>query len=174
MTDVAASEPPDRGVPEFDAADYAAFIGQIELVGVWLASSRIVNHVGAHQPIQAEVAVDSRADWETRPAGFEAEHAYRVVVNGERGPALEIDAAFRLAFSSIRPMTADLFQVFGEANLPLNTWPYLREYVASVFGRVGWVPFTLPTLKRGVAPSVPDDAPLAKKPRRARAAKSPS
>jgi hypothetical protein len=50
-------------------------------------------------------------------------------------------------------MTERIFAVFQTANLPVNIWPYLRELVASITGRMGWLPITLPTLKRGVPPA---------------------
>lgn len=158
----------------FDADAYAGFIGQLELDEIWLASSRVENHVGTRQPIQPDIGIEARARWTARPTGFRAEQVYTVTVRGDRAPALEIDVTFGLSYTSRQPMTDDLFAVFAEANLPLNTWPYLREYVASVFGRVGWLPFTLPTLKRGVPPTETDDEPAPptppKRPRKRKAA----
>lgn len=160
--------------PSFDAEAYATFIGQIELEAIWLVSSRITNYVGTRQPIQAELIIESRPQWNPRPTGFDVELTYTVAVRGEQAAALEIEAAYGLSYASRQPMTDEMFAMFAEANLPLNAWPYLREYVASVFGRVGWLPFTLPALKRGVPPTETDDEPAhptpPKRPRKRKAA----
>ncbi|MHB8576340.1 MAG: hypothetical protein ACYDCQ_13525 [Dehalococcoidia bacterium] len=65
-------------------------------------------------------------------------------------PLAEINAVFALDFTSPLPMTNTIFPIFSENNLPVNTWPYLREFVSTTLGRMNWTPFTLPALKRGV------------------------
>lgn len=46
-------------------------------------------------------------------------------------------------------MTEEIFSIFREVNLPVNTWPYLREFLASTFGRFGWEPIIIPAYKVG-------------------------
>lgn len=38
----------------------------------------------------------------------------------------------------------DFFEIFKEVNLPLNVWPYLREFVQSMTYRMNLPPLTLP------------------------------
>ncbi|MBN2053445.1 hypothetical protein JW905_00900 [bacterium] len=37
-----------------------------------------------------------------------------------------------------------VWDVFSALNIPLNAWPYLREYVQNVTQRLGIPPLTLP------------------------------
>jgi preprotein translocase subunit SecB len=46
-------------------------------------------------------------------------------------------------------MTKDYFGVFVQVNLPVNTWPYFREFVHSTVSRMGLPPVVLPLVKRG-------------------------
>ena len=66
------------------------------------------------------------------------------------------------------PMTEGIFAVFQDVNLPVNTWPYLREFLAATTGRMNWITFTLPALKRGAGPGGDADRPRATRGRAAR------
>ncbi|MGI8554701.1 MAG: hypothetical protein ACR2PL_28505, partial [Dehalococcoidia bacterium] len=128
---------------------YAAFIRQIELTAVWLHEARIVNHHGPEPSEDAEVHVTTEAHWKQHTDGFRAFHHYAVVPEWAGNQLAQIEVTCGLHFTSTEPMTDGIFEVFREVNLPVNTWPYLREFVASSTGRMNWLAFTLPTLKRG-------------------------
>ena len=137
---------------------YAAFIGQIQLHAVWLSSTRVTNHFGPHGP-QADERIDfhieSDANWVGVESGFDAFHSYRVTITVEDEGAAEIEIEFGLHFHSDDPMTDEIFKTFSDVNLPVNSWPFLREYLSTTTGRMGWLPYTLPALKRGVPPPPP-------------------
>jgi len=143
---------PPAATEELDPGEYAAFIGQIELDATWLDAARIVNHRGPKPPEQASVALGESARWEQRPDGFHAFQSYEARIEADNTLLAEIDVTFGLHFKSARPMTDRIFAVFQEVNLPVNTWPYLREFLAGTTGRMNWITFTLPTLKRGTQP----------------------
>lgn len=146
---------PETPVPidgEREAVDpkaYAAFIGQIELRSIWLADARVVNAAGPETPASGTLSVEEKARWEPVATGFRAFHGYHVRLGEGDETAARIEAEFGVEFLSAEPMTDALFAVFSRVNLPVNTWPYLREFVATTMGRFGWAPFTLPALKRG-------------------------
>ncbi len=130
--------------------EYAAFIGQIALSEVWLQTAEVTNYHGPHMPEKAAVRVTGQdARRETRAGGFNAFHSYRVRIEEAGEPRAEINVTFGLQFDSQLPLTDQIFSVFEEINLPVNTWPYLREFVANTLGRMNWQPFSLPALKRG-------------------------
>ena len=56
-------------------------------------------------------------------------------------------------FESDMPMTDEIFEVFQERNLPVNTWPYLRAFVSDSVSRMGWPPVTMPAFKIGTGDS---------------------
>lgn len=135
--------------PGITRDSYAAFIGQIDLTHIWLRAARVVNHHGPQTPKQGIFNFSSHADWEPRPGGFRAFDHSSVRIESADTVHAEIDVTFALDFDSEEPMTPEIFALFGEVNLPVNTWPYLREFIATTMGRMGWTPFTIPALKRG-------------------------
>ncbi|OPL16345.1 MAG: hypothetical protein AVO38_08325 [delta proteobacterium ML8_D] len=68
-------------------------------------------------------------------------------VHKERKQALNISCTFRLDFSCDKPLSDDFFEIFKTYNLPLNTWPYFREFVQNMTQRMNIPPLTLPFMK---------------------------
>jgi len=133
---------------------YSAFIGQIQLERIWLKSTRVTNSVGGETPPNSEVTLDDVRTWKDSEDGFQAFHKYIVEFKNDRNRKLaRIEVEFGLDYHSDEPMTEDIFALFAVNNLPLNSWPYLREYLANTVSRMNWLPFTLPALK------FPADAP---------------
>lgn len=148
-----APAPAEPGANRVAPAQYAKFIEQIELVDIWLQTATIENDQGPNSPSDASLALKSHARYEpseTEFEGFDVAQTYEA--RFERGETLlaSVAVTFGLRFQSKQPMTDAVFEVFDEVNLPVNTWPYFREYLAATLGRMGWNPFTLPALKRGI------------------------
>lgn len=146
--------------------DYARFINNIELRSIWVSEASIRNEHGLQLPEQMSIDIRSESKWSDSSDGFIAEHHYVVEFETDDTIAAEIRVTFSAAFTSAESMTDDIFTVFQDINLPVNTWPYLREFVSSMLGRINWLPFTLPALKRGAEPSSEDSTDS--KPRKAR------
>jgi hypothetical protein len=66
-----------------------------------------------------------------------------------------IRAEFEVRYSTAQRMTDEIFNEFGRRNLPLNTWPYFREFVHAALARTGWPVFVLPVYKASGAPLSP-------------------
>lgn len=134
--------------------EYAEFIGQIELRNIWLVEATARNHFGPHTPSEAVFRfAETSASWESESSGFRVRHCYELRIESEDETLAEIDVTFGLEFDSSQPMTDGIFEIFKDVNLPVNTWPYFREYIATTTGRMGWAPFTAPTFKSGVKPA---------------------
>jgi hypothetical protein len=130
------------------ASSYPAFIQQIELVRIWLKSSKVVNADRNDVAEGISVQIIDTSTWNASDSGFTVYHKYSIKFRDQRNRRLgDIEVEFGLSYASTVPMTDDLFELFGEHNLPLNSWPYLREYLASTLGRMGWPAFTLPVRK---------------------------
>ncbi len=129
--------------------EYNAFIQQIELQSVWLASAKIDNAIGAEAPDRTDVTVNRVSSWEAGRDGFMALDSYTVVLGAPGDPAATIEVTFGLDYRSEIEMTDALFEPFKQFNLPLNAWPYAREFVANATARMNWIPFTLPALRLG-------------------------
>jgi|SRR3972149_8106832 len=137
--------PPRRPAPE----RYNAFISQIDLRDVWIASARIANNVGPKHFEDPSLEIKSSTAHEVTPSGFKALQTYALSIRDGTTAVGEIEVTFAVEYSSKKKLTESLFSVFQELNLPLNTWPYLRAFVGDAFGRMGWVPLTLPAFKAG-------------------------
>jgi len=61
---------------------------------------------------------------------------------------LNIKCKFCFVYSSKLEFTEEFFETFKKANLPINTWPYFREFVYNITSRMYIPPLTLPLLKR--------------------------
>ena len=57
---------------------------------------------------------------------------------------LKIKAKYRLIFSTTPPVPPGFFEVFRELNLRLTTFPYFRELVSAMTGRMQLPILTLP------------------------------
>ena len=133
-----------------DPAIYGAFIGQIELSSIWLVSSSVENSGAPDIPWEAGIDISVSAHWESAEDGFVAFHAYDVKIEVNDSKAASISVTFGLEFKSEQTMSDELFTVFQDVNLPVNTWPYLRSFLADSLGRMGWPTLTLPAFKAGV------------------------
>ena len=132
-----------------DPAIYNAFIGQIELSSIWLSSSSIENPGGPGSPGEVSIDIAGSARWKSVEDGFVAFQTYDVSFKESDSEVAGISVTFGLEFKSEQAMTDELFAVFEEVNLPVNTWPYLRAFLADALGRIGWPPLTLPAFKTG-------------------------
>ena len=157
---------PSQNAERVSVEGYAAFIRQIELLHIWLHSAHVANMHGPDTPEHVSIQVDSDARCEARSSGFRAFQCYKLRFQTTDTLLAEVEATFGLDFASNESMTDGLFALFGEVNLPVNTWPYLREFVATVLGRMGWTVVTLPALKVGT--SVPSRRDAERRPPRAR------
>jgi hypothetical protein len=147
------SAPDDETVQPMEAvphAGYAAFIAQLRLERIWLARATIDNRAGPQTPEQARIRISDRPSWEPIDGGFRGISHYRLqVTTSTRKVMALVEATYAVDFASELPMTDEFFLLFGKYNLPLNTWPFLREFVATAFARMNWDSFTLPALIRG-------------------------
>jgi hypothetical protein len=141
------------------ASEYSSYVGQIELRAIWLQGAKVVNAAGPVTPEHAAIRVEARAEWEPWGSGFQARHRFTIQVETPDTVLAEIEVTFGLHFASGQPMTEPLFAIFQEVNLPVNTWPYVREFVSTTMGRMNWAPFTLPALRRGAPPLLSNQAP---------------
>ena len=131
-------------------AIYGAFIAQIELSSIWLVSSSVENSAGPGNPSEASIDIAASAHWESAEDGFVAFHAYDVKIEVSDSKKADISVKFGLEFKSEQAMSEELFTIFQDVNLHVNTWPYLRSYLADALGRMGWPTLTLPAFKVGI------------------------
>lgn len=60
---------------------------------------------------------------------------------------VKISCSYSVTFRSKTPLTSDFWDIFSAINLPINTWPFFREFVQNTTQRMSLPPLTLPLLK---------------------------
>lgn len=98
----------------------------------------------------AEVAVTDRLSHKVQGKNMvEIDHHYELIAGSgtKKDFALKIICVFKLRYSSESGLSEDFINIFKERNVPLNTWPYFREFVQNMTQRMNIPPLTLPLLK---------------------------
>lgn len=138
---------------------YRETLAGVELEDVRLVRARVelkgdkAQGIGSSIPAGLMIDIESKATYE-----YLSEDLCRVVhdyILTARNPKnnrqfFKIECSFSLLFKSKDRMDDDFFEVFKEVNLPLNTWPYVREFVDNMTTRMHIPPLTLPLIKRGI------------------------
>jgi hypothetical protein len=132
-------------------AEYGVFISQIEIHRVFLVSASI-----KRTRLPAEDATLNynerigRSKFELTESGFRALYPYSVefTETGSESPFGQVTCTFAAEYKSEQEMSTKIFSAFRELNLPLNVWPYVREYIHSTTNRMGLPAVILRSVKR--------------------------
>ena len=127
--------------------DYNNFVRQIEINNIRIVSAQVNILDYSYFPSSAEVKSRMKASYEKVEEQFNVFHRYNVTILDKetKEAKAKISVTFLVSYSSKIPISDDLFTIFKVRNLPLNTWPYLREFVHNTTMRMGWPPFIAPT-----------------------------
>jgi len=127
--------------------EYNNFVKQIEVDDIRMVSAKVDILDYSYSPSSAEVKWRTKASYEQVEEQFNVFHRYNVTIwdKETKEAKAKISATFLVSYSSKIPISDDLFEIFKVRNLPLNTWPYLREFVHNAIMRMGWPPFIAPT-----------------------------
>jgi hypothetical protein len=146
-------EDPKALRPKVSPKQYREFLKGVELLGIIVKESqarRLADSIDLSRRV--DLNTSDRTEFRmTDGSTCIVQHHYDLSMNftGEKERLLEIQCTFELALRVANPMTKDYFDVFAMVNLPLNTWPYFREFVHSTVSRMGLPPVILPLVKRG-------------------------
>lgn len=145
----ATRKAPQRVTPEV----YNAFIAGLDLVSVRLAGADI-RAASTPERRQLLPAVEQSARFTHQDEHVVVTHelTFAGSYEDDDDPAVFIRAEFEVRYSTAERMTPGIFAEFRRRNLPLNTWPYFREFVHAVLARTGWPVFVLPVYKAVGAP----------------------
>ena len=69
---------------------------------------------------------------------------FSVVEVSSRKLVIDVKCCIVVVYNHADGITKEMFEPFGDFNVPVNTWPYFREFVNSATTRLGLPPFTLP------------------------------
>jgi hypothetical protein len=135
-----------RSNPSKNNTDYNNFVGQIEIIDICLISAKIDNLVYAKSHPEIEFSIRERAWYENQDCHIDAFHRYSLTAKDadNKHNIAKVSVTFVVKYESKIPMTEEIFRAFKERNLPLNTWPYFREFVQNTFMRMGWTAVVVP------------------------------
>jgi hypothetical protein len=143
------ANPGQENAAKEESADerYLRFLRGLELRTIRLKSAQVENLSGA-QPADRLVVTVLRnvLDKTTDSAGFHADIQYDVVFGKEDAPSARIAVVYTASYDAKAETTDAMINRFAKSNIPLNTWPFLREFIAGMLGRMGWETLNLPLL----------------------------
>jgi len=134
---------------------YNQFVGGLELRRVRLVEATVRAIETMPNPSASEVELEQQYSFTSADGGFEAMGKFRLKVRARETKAEQgiVEVSFGFLYSSaVKPEASDFagyFEVFREVNLPINVWPFAREYIHNAMSRMDWPPFTLPLRKVG-------------------------
>jgi len=134
---------------------YQEFINEIELRGVRLLSCRAESQGVLHESMQASYELDVESSFRRMNQGFEAIQdctvSVFIVEDEEEVPVGEIQVVYGFAYSSSYEddqYESDAYlHIFQQVSLPVNAWPFIRQFIHDMTQRMNWPPLMLPLLK---------------------------
>jgi hypothetical protein len=137
--------------PSISPRDYNAFLAGVQPREVRLVRSGLEAHV-RYGDVELKAAVElGGSRYESTDDGFVAWQTGRFTgADPDGNELIVVEAEFELRYASERPLTDEIFEVFQHLNLPVNVWPYLREFFQQSTLRAGWPGFVLPAFQSGL------------------------
>ncbi len=131
---------------------YNAFISQIDIVDIRLVSAKAEN-IGLSSSMTSK-NIRMKAAYQNNKGTIEVLHHYYLTTKDTKTKetVAKFSVEFNVIYSSDIEMTDDIFDVFNAYNIPLNTWPYFREFTQSMFTRMGYLGAVAPTFKTSSKP----------------------
>ncbi len=129
--------------------DYNALLKNLELINIYLkecSSKLFVERNTIKNPVFK--VTDSYSVNKQVDSFYEIFHSYKISAKDNKTTILEIKCTFGVLLESKEELTEDFFEIYNKISLPVNTWPYLREFANSTTARMNIPPLTLHLLKR--------------------------
>lgn len=131
--------------------EYSNILKGLSLKQIYLeACSSNVNKKEFTSYKQLAITVTDRASFKQDDEQLIVTHKYFLTARKEENAEdkkhflFKISVTFTLFFSSEINISKDFFDIFKRRNLPVNSWPYFREFVQSMTQRMNIPPVTLP------------------------------
>lgn len=123
---------------------YQTTLERLHLYAVSLEDMRACCDPEVAQDGQVEIDLTTESESRQSETEFLVFITYRLRGIREQESLLEIDAKYRIVFTTAIPVPKGFFEVYRDLNLSLTTMPYFRELVTSITGRMEIPTLTLP------------------------------
>lgn len=97
-----------------------------------------------------KIYVNGKPSYETdEERNIFIDYSYELLATSKtkRDYAFKISCSFRLKYRSEQPVEDGFMEIFLELNVPVNIWPYFREFVQNMMARMNLPPLTLGLLR---------------------------
>jgi preprotein translocase subunit SecB len=137
---------------KIDPKRYSEILKQVHLNEIYLDSCSVSQkRQNLIQQKSIEFKIRDKVSYQQDDQRLKVTHNYVLTAKPpdlEKDFALKISVTFCLGYLSKKVIEEDFFDVYKEESLPINSWPYFREFVQSMTQRLSFPPLTLPLLKR--------------------------
>lgn len=136
--------------PEISPEEYGEFLQGIELRRIYLVDTRVKRKRSPSLEAVLRFNQDVvKSKFSKIEDGFTATFSFQVQLleDDNEAPFADLMVSYVAEYSSEQKMTKKIFEIFGQYNLPLNLYPYVREYIHTTTNRMGLPSLVLPVLK---------------------------
>ncbi len=131
--------------------DYGKFINKLVLNELKLISINSLVEDKFMPPANLKINDDSKYEnLETKQIKITMHYHLEAVKPDTDKPGLMIDLTYVLLYSSEIPMTDDIFKIYKQSSLRVQTWPYFRQLVHQLTLDMHLPPLVLDTIKSPV------------------------
>lgn len=133
-----------------DAQRYSQLMRSLQIEGIRLLESTVRSSVdslveGKKIEVGSQFVVRRvNEEGEDNRVEVIARLALSFTEQGQQEPFGIVDTTFLLGYIFESAPSPAHLERFLNQNVPLNVWPFLREYVSNTVTRMGWSAFTLP------------------------------
>lgn len=136
-----------RKIKRIDHRKYSKILSNLDFSEIYLESSSTdIKRQDFFKHKDLTIELNDRASFEQTDNRLRVVHRYylKAIESEQKAVALKINATFCLIFQTKGTIEKEFFDIFKKVNLPLNSWPYLREFVQNMTQRMNIPPLTLP------------------------------
>ncbi len=136
---------------KIEPSEYRSMLKAMQLEGIWLEEcSAKLRKDRAADKSQVEVSVTDKLSYEILSENLlNIVHSFELVATpgDKKEYVLKILSTFKLRYRSEVSLSEDFVEIFKNRNVPVNTWPYFREFIQNMTQRMNLPALTLPLLK---------------------------
>ncbi len=131
--------------------EYRTILQGIELIDISLKDSKTFVNKDILQPNDLEINIKDQSSYEVGKDGLVImvqQYSIDARKPTSKTRYFQATTTYLVRLKSEQPITKDFFDIYKEVSLPLNTWPFFREFIYSMTSRMNIPHVTLPLLKR--------------------------
>ena len=131
---------------------YSNFIAGIDLEKIYVLAinAKLNESISPDKGQPMTARLDQKARFRlVKEDLYEVVQAWQLsaTAGNRKRPLLKLAFDFAVILRSKEKLEQDLFDIYANNNLTLNTWPYVRELIYNVTARMDLPPLTLPFFK---------------------------